>query len=82
MWWPRRKQAFTQDDFGVLARNVHAQGLRLKELEEKHLALEAAHERLRGRFYATRPQEKPEPTSKAEILREFGFVPGRPVPHK
>lgn len=59
----------------------------IASLREDLEQLAAAHERLRGRYYATRPQppasEPPkQPESKAEVLRAFGFVPGRPVPHK
>jgi hypothetical protein len=48
-------------------------GLLLKQTEERLAALEAAHERLRGRFYALRG---PEPgakkvMSKEEILANF-----------
>jgi hypothetical protein len=52
---------------------IHSMGLLLKQTEERLAALEAAHERLRGRFYALRG---PEPgakkvMSKEEILANF-----------
>jgi hypothetical protein len=61
---------------------------RLRQLEEDLSALQAAHERLRGRFYASRPSvpdEADQPAkvsvqSKAEILRRFGYIPGKPIP--
>lgn len=44
--------------------------MRLQEIEEELIALKAAHERLRGRFYATRGQGSPPlDLPKAEILR-------------
>jgi hypothetical protein len=55
---------------------IHGLTQRVKHLEETLTALELKHERLRGRFYATRtpeegaPAKKPE--SKAEILHRFG----------
>jgi len=67
----------------ALARMLHTQGMQLKELLERLDALEAAHERLRGRFYALGGGKAPrEPQSKAEILRDFGFMPGKPTPHQ
>lgn len=82
MWFWRPKTKVREGDFEVLAKHIHAITLRLQALEEKHEALAAAHERLRGRFYATKGPDRSEPQSKAEILREFGYMPGRPAPHK
>jgi hypothetical protein len=71
-----------QERIEQLSAENHDAGVRLRELDERLSALEAAHERLRGRFYATRgPEAKPAAQSKAEILRQFGYVPGKPAPH-
>jgi len=78
MFW-RPKPKVESGQLEVLARHIHGLGLRTQALEEKLQALEAAHERLRGRFYQSKSHE---PTSKADILREFGYMPGRPAPHK
>lgn len=78
MFW-RPKPRPPSDELAILAKHIHGLGMRLQALEEKHLALMQAHERLRGRFYQ---QKGGEPGSKAEILREFGYMPGRPAPHK
>lgn len=79
-WRPKPKAQDAQLE--ILAKHIHGLGLRMQALEEKHLALAAAHERLRGRFYQRIGPESREVASKAEILREFGFRPGQPVPHK
>lgn len=81
MFW-RKKTRPQAPEIGVLAQHIHGLGMRLQALEEKHQALAAAHERLRGRFYALKGPEPTEPRSKAEILREFGYRPGQPAPHK
>jgi hypothetical protein len=45
---------------------------RIRALEEAVPALQLAHERLRGRFYATRPHENgSQPLSKAQILANY-----------
>jgi hypothetical protein len=86
--WPFRTktkavEGVSQEAFTVFASQLHGFGLKLREIEERLDALEHAHERLRGRFYAkSGPREGPQPQSKAEILREFGYMPGRPAPHK
>jgi hypothetical protein len=57
---------------------------RIKQLEEVVAALEDKHERLRGRFYATRPTLRDDddrrPETKAEILKRFGYIGGRSPP--
>jgi hypothetical protein len=63
-----RKQAGVAE----LREAVHQLTLRVKRAEDSLGLLEGAHERLRGRFYATRPPDGPPPAkSKDEILREF-----------
>lgn len=74
---PRADQAHLE-----LVQQIHGLHTRLKLAEESLQALQAAHERLRGRFYALRGKGEETPQSKAEILRNFGFVPGQPPPHK
>jgi len=57
---------------------------RITALEERADASEAAAERLRGRLYATgahKPPQEPQSPTKADVLREAGFVPGRPMRH-
>lgn len=81
MFWRRKPR--TDEATLELVQQLHGLTMRLKALEERLDAAEAAHERLRGRFYATRvPEQPPAKPSKAEVLRDFGFVPGRPAPHK
>lgn len=64
-----------------LLTQFHALLLRVKALEEDLAALEGKHEALRGRFYATRGVERPPAVeSKADILRRFGHIPGKPPP--
>lgn len=83
MFWKRPKQIDQIEALRLLAKQLHEVGLRLEKLEERHDALKAAHDALRGRFYATRGEGSgPPPTSKGAILREFGYVPGQPAPHK
>jgi hypothetical protein len=66
-----------------LRRRVQALEIAVQELGESLEQLRGAHERLRGRFYATKHQDEPPPSdSKADVLKRFGFVPGRPAPHK
>ena len=65
------------------AEALHQQMLRIKQLEDDLRALEDKHERLRGRFYALRGSpDEPKPKTKAEILRDFGYAPGKPTPHQ
>lgn len=50
----------------------------VRDLDERLEALQDKHERLRGKFYASRgmaeaPAERP-PESKAEILKRMGFL--------
>ena len=50
---------------------------RVRKLEEDLGALQLAHERLRGRFYALKGADENQaakPQSKAEILRRMGFM--------
>jgi hypothetical protein len=66
MWPFKRSQ--------VSPAQVHELDKRLRQVEEDLGALQMAHERLRGRFYATKGAEfaaKPAET-KAEILKRFG----------
>ena len=67
MFWRSRPR---RDIYDVLQR--------VKLLEDGLAALEDRHERLRGRFYATRPQLHPEtesrPETKQEILTRMGFA--------
>lgn len=85
--WPfsRRSQASdgaSPEALAILAKQIHGLGLKLNETVERLEALEAAHERLRGRFYAKAGSREPTgPMTKAEVLRDFGFVPGKPAPH-
>jgi hypothetical protein len=57
---------------------IHDLNLRLRQLDERLSALEAAHERLRGRFYALKGPETPaSPRSKQEILAAFHAGQGK-----
>jgi hypothetical protein len=77
VFWRRSKPQ------GVSLQELHAVVMKVKQLEEDILALEAKHERLRGRFYATRgPDSPPAPTSKGDILRAHGYLPGKPIPRE
>lgn len=83
--WPFRSRAQGANDAHLeLVKQIHGLQLRLQLAEERIEAAEAAHERLRGRVYATGAHKggSTEPLSKAEILAQAGFVPGRPFPHK
>jgi len=85
MLFHRKSTGIARDDPVVLAllQQIHGHELRLKQVLERVEAMEAAHERLRGRFYATKgPEPAKQPESKAEILKAFGFMPGKPAPHK
>lgn len=62
---------------------IHSLTLRIKDLEENLAALESKHERLRGRFYATKgPDVAPVPQTKGDILRAHGYTPGKPIPRE
>jgi len=76
MWpFPRRRPALDEAHQELVAQ-IHGLILRLKRLEERADAAEAAHERLRGRFYQLRGSEAPQGgLSKAELLAKF--VPRR-----
>lgn len=82
--WPFKSTRLASDA-EVLASltKLHA---KVAALEDGLAALQDKHERLRGRVYAT-GQHKPDPATpaprldKAAVLREFGFVPGKPAPH-
>jgi len=85
--WPftrrTRVSEVSDEALAALAKQLHAVGLKQADLVERLEALEAAHERLRGRFYALGGGRAPrEPQTKAEILREFGYQPGKPTPHQ
>ena len=70
MRWPftMRRKGLSQAEQGV----IQALNLRVSQLEEALLALQAAHERLRGRFYALKgPEEPKRPLTKAEILANW-----------
>ena len=59
---------------------------KVRLLEERADAMEAAQERLRGRLYGTGahktpPDAPPRPVSKGEVLRDY-FTPGRPAKHE
>ena len=84
MFFRRRPRAIDQiEALRLLAKQAHDLGLRVEKLEERLDALKAAHDSLRGRFYATRGEGSGPPAAdKASVLRDFGFVPGRPAPHK
>jgi hypothetical protein len=78
---PRLKQG-TMRWFQVAAADFEALMLRVKGLEDDLALLRAQHERLRGRFYATKGQDSPpRELTKAEILRAAGYVPGRNFSH-
>lgn len=72
MWpFPRGQK----QELGELSDQLHGLTLRVKHLEETLLALEDKHERLRGRFYASKgPDSPPENESKAAILRRMGYM--------
>lgn len=69
MWpFPKRRQAVPEAHLELVSQ-IHGVLQRVKLLEDGLAALEAAHERLRGRFYATRPADSgSKPLTKAEIL--------------
>jgi len=80
MFW--RKKTHKPPDLTEILNQLHLHTLALKQLAERIEAAEGAHERLRGRFYATKGHDSPrEPQTKAEILRDYGYMPGRPTPH-
>lgn len=72
MWpFPKAKGPDLQE----IGEQIHGLTLRVKHLEDSLAALEDKHERLRGRFYATKgPDSPPETESKAAILRRMGFM--------
>lgn len=82
--WPF--QAKTEPRQGVdhahleLSAQIHGLVQRVKQVEDDLAALEAKHERLRGRFYGLRGRQNDEPESKAEILRRMGFLRGAVAP--
>jgi hypothetical protein len=60
---------------------IHAINVQIKQLQEDLLALQSNHERLRGRFYASKGSDSAPPMqTKGDILRAFGYAPGRPIP--
>lgn len=87
MPWPfityrRQKAPIPQEQLEALQAENKAVLRRLADLQEQLDATAAALERLRGRFYATGAHKQPPaPQSKADILREFGYMPGKPAPH-
>lgn len=82
--WPFKKRSLAVPaSSDELLKVVFDTRAALKIAQERLDALEDKHERLRGRVYATGLHKPPiEPQSKGDILREFGYVPGRPAPHK
>jgi hypothetical protein len=65
---------FSRRQAGVaeLREAVHQLTLRVKRAEDSLSLLEGQHERLRGRFYATRtPESPPQAKTKEELLRDF-----------
>jgi hypothetical protein len=80
--WPFRSHRLAHDQ--EIIDLVFKSRQRITDLEERIAAAEAAHERLRGRFYATKgqtPPDEPKPLTKAEILLQAGFRPGQPMKH-
>jgi hypothetical protein len=81
--WGRFNRRLAQDrEFFELVLKLK---VRVTALEEQITALEAGHERLRGKLYQSGAHKPPEaapeaPRSKGEILRDY-FVPGRPAKH-
>lgn len=77
--WPFRRRVPALDEAHLeLVTQIHGLAQRIKLLEERCDAAEAAHERLRGRFYQLRgaqAEERPGQLSKAEILARM--VPPR-----
>lgn len=72
MWWARDSSIKALQPISAA---LHAITLRVQNLEESLAALQDKHERLRGRFYATRgPDSPPQTESKAEILKRMGFM--------
>lgn len=69
--WPFRNR-------DVERKAIHDLRLAIKELDERLESLQDKHERLRGKFYATRQLEPPpqesRPESKAEILKRMGYT--------
>lgn len=79
MWNPFRKVRLASDpEVYDFLRRLDRE---TKQLREDLAALEGKHERLRGRFYATKPAEQPAQTGKPTLM-ELGFRPGQPFPHK
>jgi predicted nuclease with TOPRIM domain len=75
--WPFR-QRLDQAHLELVGQ-IHAVLQRVKAIEETLAALEDKHERLRGRFYATRPQLQAE-TEQRQLTKEqilARFVPPR-----
>lgn len=83
--WFKRASSDIALQAKVQALEIKIETLRLlsESFKESLEAMEARHERLRGRFYAAK-MHKPEedkPPTKAELLRKAGFVPGKPMVH-
>lgn len=72
MWpFPKRRQLLDEAHLELVAQ-IHGLVQEVKALRDDLASLEDKHERLRGKFYASRSNsEAPAGKSKAEILREF-----------
>ena len=81
MWpFPTRRQVASRA-IAEQTERINDALLRIKALEDNLAALEDKHERLRGRFYATRsPDNLPARSGKGAILAAMGYTPGRPIP--
>jgi len=87
--WPFTKRSASnpsyQDLLAVMSRHIRELKTRCDDLEEELHALKRSHQKLSGRFYGdlgaarstTAASGSP---SKAELRKQLGIVPGRPVP--
>ena len=72
MGWFKASKSVDQVEIAAQIRSAFG---RIQQLEEALASLQDKHERLRGKFYATRQSDSPPPQeSKAEILRRMGFL--------
>ncbi|HEX8802143.1 MAG TPA: hypothetical protein VF772_26205 [Terriglobales bacterium] len=80
MWGLKPKRQGNNEQLLELQASLHAVLQRIKALEEDLASLQDQHERLRGKFYASR-SERPaasEPESKAAILARMGYLRATP----
>ena len=82
-WWSRRKHLLTKAEVESILDFVRTSERTFAQLKEDLDDLRAKHERLRGRFYATRgpaDDEVAPKLTKAQILARH-FRPGMPPQH-